>query len=248
MSGHSHWSGIKHKKAVVDAKRGKIFSKVAKLIMQAARDGADPEYNIKLRHAIEKAKSYNMPNDKIDNAVKKGSGQLEGYSLEESVFEAYGPGGVAILIETLTDNKKRTTPEIRHMLEKRNGSLAGPNSVSWKFSAKGLCSVSGVDMPEDEFLELLMDAGMDDYEKENDEYEVYCELEDFENLKAVLTEHNFNFKAQMTKVPNTTLMLDEEQYRKILPLMEDLEDHDDVQEVYADFDVSDEVMQSVENS
>ncbi|MFC1582704.1 YebC/PmpR family DNA-binding transcriptional regulator [Planctomycetota bacterium] len=246
MAGHSHWAGIKHKKAIVDAKRGKIFSKMAKLIMQAAKNGVDLEYNVRLRHAVEKAKSYNMPNDKIENAIKKGSGQLEGYTLEEVAYEGYGPGGVAIVVEVLTDNRNRTTPEIRHIFEKRNGNLSGTGSVSWKFAAKGMILVSGLEMDEDEFVELLIDAGMEDYSGEGGDYEVIVPVEAFEDVKKTLIAREVEFKAELTKIPSATLALDLQGYQKILPLMEDLEDHDDVQEVYADFDVPDEVINAVD--
>jgi YebC/PmpR family DNA-binding regulatory protein len=246
MAGHSHWAGIKHKKAIVDAKRGKIFSKVSKLIIQAARSGPDPDYNVKLRHAVEKAKSYNMPKDKIETCIKKGSGQLEGYSLEEVVYEGYSSEGVAILIETLTDNRNRTTPEIRNIFSKRGGNLGGPNSVAWKFTAKGLFFVKDVEMEEDRFLELLIDAGLEDYSVEDGEYEMYTPVESFGEMQKTLEEHGFDFKAEITKVPNTPIPVDAAGYAKVTALIEDLEDHDDVQEVYADFDVPDDVLASLE--
>ena len=246
MAGHSHWAGIKHKKAIVDAKRGKIFSKLSKLIMTAARSGADPGYNAKLRHAVEKAQSYNMPKDKIDNCIKKGSGQMEGFNLEEIVYEGYGPGGVAIMIDTLTENRNRTTPEIRHIFERRNCSLGGPGSVAWKFSTKGMFIIKDVDADEDEFLEMLIDAGMEDYSGEKGNYEAYCPIESFQQMKDALTGAGIEYKAEMTKIPNASILLDADGYRKVLPLMEDLEDHDDVQEVYADFDVPEDVLVAVD--
>ena len=246
MAGHSHSANIKHRKGRVDAQRGKTFSKMAKLVIQAARNGADPVYNAKLRLAIEKAQSYNMPKDKIENAIKKGSGQLEGFEMEDVIYEGYGPCGIALLVEVLTDNRKRTTPEIRHTFDRRNGSLGGPNSVAWKFTTKGLILVEGVELEEDEFVELMIDAGMEDYSIEGKDYELITPVETLEDVKKVLTEKEFSFKSQVTKIPNSRVPLTASEYKKVLGLIDDLDDHDDVQEVYADLEVSDEVIAEVE--
>lgn len=247
MSGHSHWAGIKYKKAIVDSRRGKRFSKLSKLIMQAAKSGADPVYNVKLRDAVEKAQSYNMPKDKITAAIKKGSGQTEGYDLSEVVYEGYGPGGIAIMVEALTDNKKRTAPEIRNIFEKRNGNFCSPGGVSWKFSAKGLFIISNMQADEDEFLETMIEHGMEDYSGENGGYEIYTLPDSFADMKECLTELGIEFKGEITKVPNASISIAKDTYRKILPLMEELEDHDDVQEVYADFNVTEETVEAAEN-
>jgi len=247
MAGHSHWAGIKHKKARVDAERGKIFSKLSKLLMQAARDGSDPEYNFKLRRAIEKAQAYNMPKDKIENAVKKGAGEIEGYNLVEVVYEGYSADGVAVMVEALTENTNRTTPEIRHIFERRNGSLGAPGSVAWKFVTRGLFVASNVEMEEEEFLDLVIEAGIEDYTVGREgTYELYTSVDAFGDVKNVLEERGVEFSAEITKVPKTPIPVTKEQYLRVMGLIEELEDHDDVQEVYADFDVSDEVLEEVE--
>ncbi|MFH1708362.1 MAG: YebC/PmpR family DNA-binding transcriptional regulator [Planctomycetota bacterium] len=243
MSGHSHWATIKHKKAAVDAKKGRAFSKVAKLIMSTARAGADPAFNIRLRQAIEKAQSNNMPREKIENAIKKGSGQLEGFSLVEVSYEGYSPGGIAILVDALTDNRNRTTPEIRHIFEKRGGTMGGPNSVARKFKPRGLFLLSGVTIEEDKLLELLLEAGMEDYSAMGTgEYEVYTSPEGCGAMKAFLEKEKFTFKGQIAKVAIAPIPVDLDTYRKVIAIMEELEEHDDTQEVYADFDVSPEVL------
>jgi YebC/PmpR family DNA-binding regulatory protein len=247
MAGHSKWANIQHRKGRQDAKRGKAFSKVAKLIMQAARDGADPDYNLKLRYAVEKAKACNMPKDKIESNIKKGSGQMDGYNLEEVKYEGYSSAGIAILVETLTDNRNRTTPEMRNIFSKRGGKLSTPNSVAYKFTAKGLFLVSGIEEDEDEFLEFLIDSGMEDYIENEGEFEITTPAESFGEMQKALEGKGLEFKSQITKVPTVAIPVDEEGYRKTIALIEDLEDHDDVQDVYADFDVSDEILASVEN-
>jgi len=248
MAGHSHWAGIKHKKARVDAKRGKIFSKLAKRIIQTARNGSDPEYNFVLRRAIEKAQSYNMPKDKIENAVMKGAGQLGDSRLEEIVYEGYNSDGIAIMVEALTENTNRTTPEIRHTFEKRGGSLGSPGSVAWKFTPQGLFLVRDEEMEEEEFIDIMIDAGIEDYSKTDSTYELYTSAEAFAEVKTILEQKGFEFSAEITKVPKTPIEIDKSQYERVLPLMEELEDHDDVQDVYADFDVPDDVVAEVDKN
>lgn len=243
MAGHSHWAGIKHKKARVDAKRGKIFSKLAKRIIQAARNGSDPEYNFVLRRAIEKAQSYNMPKDKIENAVMKGAGELDDSGFQEIVYEGYNADGIAIMVDALTENTNRTTPEIRHIFEKRGGSLGSPGSVAWKFTTKGLFLVNNEEIEEEKFIDIMIDAGIEDYSKDGSTYELYTSAESFAEVKTLLEEKGFEFSAEITKIPNTPIEIDKNRYERVLPLMEELEDHDDVQDVYADFDVSDDAVE-----
>jgi YebC/PmpR family DNA-binding regulatory protein len=246
MAGHSHWAGIKHKKARVDAQRGKIFSKLSKRLIQAARGGSDPEYNFKLRRAIEKAQSYNMPKDKIENAVKKGAGELPGFELQEIVYEGYSKDGIAIMADALTENTNITTPEIRHIFEKRGGSLGSPGSVAWKFKIKGLFIIEKTEMDEDEFIDCMIDAGLEDYVKQDTGYELYTDVDSFSEVQEALDKEEIEYSSEITKIPQTPIEIDSEQYKRIIPLMEELEDHDDVQDVYADFDVSDEVMAEAE--
>ena len=244
MSGHSKWASIKHKKGVADAKRGKVFSKVAKEIIVAARDGgANPDMNPRLRTAIQAAKAANMPAANIEKAIKRGSGELEGVTYEEITYDAYGPGGAAILIHILTDNKNRTASELRRILSKKGGNIAGGGAVSWIFNMKGLIRIDSAKVQEEELFLLATDAGAEDFRSEADAYEIICPPEDFENLKKRLQENELEWDvAEITYMPNSTVKVEGKEAQQLLALMEELEEHDDVQNVYCNFDIADEIL------
>ena len=244
MSGHSKWASIKHKKGVADAKRGKVFSRLAKEIIVAARDGGpSPDMNPRLRTAVQSAKAANMPAANIDKAIKKGAGELEGVSFEEITYDAYGPGGAAILIHIVTDNKNRTASEIRRVFSKRGGSIAGSGAVSWIFSKKGLVRVDRARAEEEDLFLLATDAGADDFTTETDAYEITCEPDGFEKLKRKVQEAGVEWDvAEITYVPNNTVRVEGKEAQQLLSLIEELEEHDDVQHVYSNFDIADEIL------
>jgi len=246
MSGHSKWSSIKHKKGAADAKRGKIFTKLIREITTAARiGGADPESNSRLRAAVDAAKAENMPKDNIDRAVKKGIGALDGAeAYEEYTYEGYGPGGVAILIEALTDNKKRTSAEVRHALSRLNGNLGEVGCVSWLFSKKGFMSFDKKVVDGDKIMELALEAGAEDISDDENEIEVYTDITNFENLKKVFVENKIpHIVAELSMVPQNYVKLEGKHAETMLKLMEALEDSDDVQKVYANFDIDEAEME-----
>ena len=244
MSGHSKWASIKHKKAATDAERGKIFTKFIKEITVAARrGGGDPNTNPRLRTAIDRAKQSNMPADNIERAIKKGTGELEGVTYEEFTIEGYGPGGVAIMVELLTDNKNRTTADIRNIFSKKNGNVAGAGSVSWIFEKKGYMEVEKTAASEDKIMSIVLDAGAQDMETEEDIYTIITDPKDFEAVKKSLEDNNIKAEtAEITMVPKSTVKLTGDEAKQILALVDDLEDSDDVQNVYANFDVPDEII------
>ena len=245
MSGHSHWAGIKHKKAANDAKRGKIWSKIAKMIIVAAKaGGGDPGQNLTLRYAIDKGKSANMPKDTIEKAIKRGTGELGGVSYEEVLYEGYAPGGIAIMIEGLTDNRNRTGPEIKKLFEKRGGSLGSSGCVNWMFHKKGLIAIRTDSIEEDDLMELALSAGADDMENVGEVYELTCDPAAYDELKKAIDEKGLAIEAaELSMVPENTIPVDNvETARKILAFIESFEDHDDVQEVYANFNIPDEIM------
>ncbi len=244
MSGHSKWASIKHKKAATDAKRGKIFTKLIKEITIAARHGGgETEKNPRLRTAIDRAKQANMPADNIDRAVKKGTGELEGVTYEEFTMEGYGPGGVAIMVEVVTDNKNRTAADIRSIFSKKNGNIAGAGSVSWMFEKKGYIEVDKAGVTEDKVMSIALDAGAQDMETEEAVYAITTEPKDFETVKKALVDNNIKPKsAEITMMPKSTVKLTGEDAKQILALVETLEDSDDVQNVYANLDVPDEAV------
>ena len=249
MSGHSHWAGIKHKKAANDAKRGKVWSKVARMIIVAAKaGGGDPAQNLTLRYSIDKAKAVNMPKDTIEKAVKKGTGELGNIEYVEVLYEGYAPGGVAIMVEGLTDNRNRTAPEIKKIFEKRGGSMGASGCVNWMFKKKGLIAVKTEAIDEDALMDVALSAGAEDMENAGEIYEITCEPDVYNELKTALEENQIAIdSAELSMVPDTTVAVsDAETARKILNLMEDFEDHDDVQEVYANFDIPDEILQQVQ--
>jgi len=248
MSGHSHWSGIKHKKALIDAKRGKLWSKLARNIIVAAKAGGpDPAANLSLRYAIDKAKDANMPKDSIEKAIKKGSGELGGADYEEIVYEGYGCNGVAVLCEALTDNRNRTAGELRHIFDKRGGALGATGCVAWIFQKKGFFTVSAELIDEDALMELALEAGADDVELIDDAFEITCKVDAYEHIKHTLNENEIETKlAEISQIPSNYVNLDQTGAKKILDLLEDLEDHDDVQNVYANFDISQEILKQLE--
>ena len=243
MSGHSKWAKIKHKKGATDAKRGAAFSKVIKEITAAAKDGGgNKETNIRLRAAIERAKGINMPLNNVENAIKKGTGELPGVVYETTVFDAYGPGGVAILVECLTDNKNRTTAEIRNILSKKNGSLAGAGSTAWMFAKKGYITVDKSKIGEEDLMGIALDAGAEDFKAEGDSYEISCDTVAFETVKSAIAKKIEPATAEITMIPNSTVKVVGTDAKNVLELMENLEEHEDVQNVYANFDISEEEM------
>ncbi|HUW19938.1 MAG TPA: YebC/PmpR family DNA-binding transcriptional regulator [Sedimentisphaerales bacterium] len=251
MSGHSHWAGIKYKKAAVDAKRGKTWSKLARMIIVAAKSGGgDPAANLSLRYAIDKAKAANMPKDTIEKAIKRGTGEVEGASFEEALYEGYGPAGVAIMVEALTDNRNRTAPEIKRIFEKHGASLGTAGCVNWMFSKKGLITVGTDAIDEDQLLEIALNAGADDMQNTGEVYEITCDPDAYERLRETLKEKEIPTQiTEISMVPQTTIQIaDASTARKIISLMDAFEDHDDVQNTYANFDIPDEVMNSMDNA
>ena len=249
MSGHSKWSTIKRKKAKVDAQKGKIFTKLIREIVVAAREGGgDPESNPRLRTAIQNAKENNMPMENIERAIKRGTGELPGISYESCTFEGYAPGGVAILVEALTDNKNRTSAEVRHLFTKHGGHLGEPNSVSWMFEKKGIVVIDQSETDEEKVLEIALDNGAEDVKSEGGVFEVLCSPESFETLRDKFKENNINYQlAEVSLYPKTTVKLEKENAVKVLKLVSALEDMDDVQRVSANFDISDEDLKSIES-
>lgn len=247
MSGHSKWAKIKHKKEGTDAKRGAAFSKVIREITAAAKDGGgNVETNIRLRSAIQRAKGINMPTANVENAIKKGTGELPGVVYESTIFEGYAPGGVALLIEVLTDNKNRTTAEVRNMLSKKNGSMAGAGSTAWMFTKKGYMAVAKDKVKEDQLMDIVLEAGAEDLKSEGDAYEITCAVSSFEAVKSALEAKKIPMQtAEITMLPNSTVKVEGEAAKQVLSLMEELEEHEDVQAVYANFDIPDEVLEKV---
>ena len=234
MSGHSKWSTIKRKKGAKDAKRGAIFSRLSKDITLASRDGGgDIDMNAALRLMVKKAKASNMPNDNIDRAIKKGTGELPGIKYESYIYEGYAPYGVALLMEVFTDNKNRTVPEIRHLLTKHNGNLGESGCVSWMFEKKGIILVQKNNINEDKFLSDLFDLDIDDFEENEDEYEILVNPEDFSRTISSLEEKGYQIEGNLSLMPINTIEIDDEKLDKVAHLIELLEEHDDVQKVHA---------------
>jgi YebC/PmpR family DNA-binding regulatory protein len=245
MSGHSKWAGIKHKKAIVDAQRGKAFSKVVREITVAAKaGGGNPDGNPRLRLVISKAREVNMPKDKIEQAIKKGTGELPGVTYEEMVLEAYGPGGVAILVQALSDNKNRTTAEIRSLFTKFNGNIAGAGSVSWQFQKKGSIIVNAKSATEDELMSWTLDAGAEDISLEGEFITITTDPQKLELVKEALSAHKVAWEsADLTLIAQSSVKVDDTGTAKtLLTLLDTLEDNDDVQHVYANFDIPDAII------
>jgi YebC/PmpR family DNA-binding regulatory protein len=244
MSGHSKWSSIKHKKAKTDAARGKVFTKLIREITVAAKKGGgDPDGNPRLRLAIQSARDQNMPNENIQRAIKKGTGELEGTRFEEFTYEGYGPGGVALLIDVLTDNKNRTTAEVRHALTKHNGNMGEAGCVAWNFETKGVIRVNAKQCDEETLLEAALEAGAEDVREEEEVFEVYTEPARLAEVGEALKKDNIPYEAAgIEKLPKTLVKIDGEDAKRVLRLMDMLEDLDDVQLVSANFDIPEELL------
>lgn len=246
MSGHSKWSTIKRKKGVNDAKRGKLFTKLIKELTVAARSGGDEEANPRLRTAVQNAKAANMPHATIERAVKRGAGEDADVTYEELVYEGYGPGGVAVMIEILTDNKNRTVPEVRHVFSKYNGNLAENGSVAWMFEQKGLIEIDKTAIGEEELMMAVMDAGAEDLNDEEEVFEVISSVPSFETVKQALEENRIQFnQASLVRLPQNMLEVKGKEVEQIITLLEALEDLDDVQKVFSNFDIQDEELQNL---
>ncbi|OFW62542.1 MAG: transcriptional regulator [Actinobacteria bacterium RBG_19FT_COMBO_36_27] len=249
MSGHSKWHSIKHKKAKEDAKRGNIFGKLSRNIIVAVREdgGVDPKDNIALANAIAKAKEYNMPQNNIERAIKKGTGEIEGGNYESIVYEGYGPGGIALIIEVMTENRNRTASDIRNILSRYNGTLGESGSVSWQFERKGIIIVGKEDIKdEEEFMLNIIDVGAEDIDEDNDIYEIKTSLADFIKVREALIKSNIKIKSgEMNFVPKTTLKLSKEESTRALKLINALDDHDDVQNVDTNLEITDEILNEI---
>jgi YebC/PmpR family DNA-binding regulatory protein len=244
MSGHSKWSTIKHKKAAKDAKKGKLFTKFIKEITVAARmGGGDMNSNPRLRTAVLSARAQSMPGENIERAIKKGTGELEGVTYEEIQYEGYGPGGVAIIAQVVTDNKNRTVSEIRRLFAKHGGNMGETGCVSWMFDKKGWITIEKSQVDEDRLMDIVLDAGAEDVRAEDDIFEVVTRPEDFEKVKERLDQEKIALaSAQVTLVPKNTVDVDAKNVEQVLRLSEELEDHDDVQSVAANFNIPTELM------
>jgi len=246
MSGHSKWATIKHKKAATDAARGRIFTRLIKEITIAARDGGgDPASNPRLRLAIQTAKANNMPSDNIKRAIQRGTGELPGVHYEEVHYEGYGPGGVALYIDSVTDNKNRTVSELRHVLSRHGGKLAEAGSVAWMFHKKGSIIVPRENYNEDEIMDIILNAGAEDMKSDESNFEIIVSPENFETVRKALEDRGIKIeRAQLQMTPQDTVKVEGKEAEQVLKLMEALEEHDDVQNVYANFDIDDKVMAS----
>lgn len=248
MSGHSKWSTIKRKKGANDAKRGKIFTRLIKEITVAARSGGgDPEGNPRLRSAIISAKTENMPKDNIARAIKKGTGEIAGEVYDEILYEGYGPGGVAVLVECMTDNRNRTVADVRHYFTKSNGNLGESGCVAWMFEKKGLILVDKETVSEEDLMDKALEAGAEDMVEEDSEFQIFSEPEEFDNVRNALEEAGVTFiDASVSMIPKNTVDVTEENVaRALMKLLENLEDHEDVQNVHANFDIDDDLMEQI---
>ncbi len=247
MAGHSHWANIAHKKSLIDAKRGKVWSKMSKAIIVAAKmGGGDPAMNLRLRYAIDAAKAVSVPKDNITRAIKRGTGELEGGNLDECLYEGYGPGGVAVLCEILTDNRNRTAGEIRKIFELAEGKLGATGCVAWMFERKGLFVVPAGKIEEDALMELALEAGADDVKRVDATFEVTCDPSVFQAVSDAISAAGITPEMnQISRLPSSTVDLDADTARKVLKMMERLDDHDDVQNVSANFNIPDEAMAEI---
>ncbi len=246
MSGHNKWSSIKHKKGATDAKRGKIFTRIVKEIILAAKSSGDPEMNPRLRTAISAAKEANMPKENIERAIKRGTGEIEGAAYEEITYEGYGHNGVGIVVDVMTDNRNRSVAELRHAFSKYGGNLAESGAVSWNFEQKGFMNVPSAGLDEDEFMMQAIEAGADDVELNDDHFDIYTSPTEFHAVISNLEKAGFPvINAELTRIPKTTVNADDVA-SKLMRLIDTLEDLDDVQKVYANFELSDSVMEQLE--
>lgn len=248
MSGHSHWAKVKRAKATTDARRGKLWSKLAKRVIVAAKQGGgNPDDNLTLRYAIDEAKAANMPNDTIARAIKKGIGELGAANYEQIIYEGYGPGGVAFMVECLTDNRNRTAPEIRKTFERTGGQLGTAGCVGWMFEQKGSFVISAEQADEDTLMEIALDAGADDVKTENDLFEITCQVSSFSPVKQALADKKIEtVAAEIAMVPINTVAVQADKSQRVLELMMALEEHEDVQNVYANFDIPEEIMAEIQ--
>jgi YebC/PmpR family DNA-binding regulatory protein len=248
MAGHSHWAGIKHKKALIDNRRGKLWSKLSKAIIIAAKaGGGDPATNLRLRYAINDAKAVSVPKDNIERAIKKGTGELEGANFEEVLYEGYGPGGVAVLCDILTDNRNRTAGEVRKLFEIAGGKLGATGCVAWMFDRKGLLVIPADQIEEDTLMEMALEAGADDVRRVGDNFEVICDPDVFTSISDTIDSAGLKTEVrQITRIPKDTVDLDAESGRAVLKLMDALDDHDDVQNVAANFNIPDDALAQIE--
>ena len=250
MSGHSKWKKIKHKKEASDAKKGKIYTTLIKEITIAARQGGggDPDFNPRLRSAMMAARQANMPSDNVDRAIKKGTGEIEGVIYEEVTYEGYGPGGTALIVEVITDNKNRTVSEIRSFFTRYNGNLGTTGSVAWMFSKKGILSVEKGNATEEKLMEVALEAGAEDIKDEGDSFDVYTTPENFEAVRQALEKNNIKMSsAEVVFIPSSTIHLEGKAAEQMLKLMEALEDHDDVKRVNANFDIDEKEIERIAN-
>ncbi|WP_442484236.1 YebC/PmpR family DNA-binding transcriptional regulator [Aeoliella sp. SH292] len=247
MAGHSHWANIAHKKSVIDAKRGKVWSKLSKAIIVAAKmGGPDPDSNLRLRYAINDAKAISMPKDNIERAIKKGSGEIDGSNYEEVLYEGIGPAGVAIMCDILTDNRNRTAPEIRKLFEVCGGKLGATGCAAWTFDRKGLILIAADKADEEALMDLALEAGADDVRREGEVFEVICEPDSYRGVCDALAAAEIETSSrELTWIPRDTIEVSGDDARNVLKLMERLDDHDDVQSVSANFDISDEVLAEI---
>lgn len=247
MSGHSKWKTNKGKKMAADAKKGAAYTKIIKELTAVAREGGgNPDTNSRLRAVIAKAREVNMPSDNIKMAVKRGTGELPGVVYETVTYEAYGPGGVAILIEALTDNKNRTTAELRNIMSKKGGNMAGAGSVSWMFTKKGYLLIEKSQIPEEELMSIVLDAGAEDFKSDDKNYEITTSVADFEKVRQAVENKEIKCAdAELTMIPSSTVKVMGNEAKQVLALVEALEEHDDVQQVYANFDIPDEILEQV---
>lgn len=250
MAGHSHWASIKHKKGAVDAKKGKMFSKVSRMITVAVRrGGGDPDMNPRLQLAISKARAVNMPKENIERAVQKGTGGGAAAELHECLYEGYGPHGIALLVEILTDNKNRTAPEIRKIFERFGGNMGESGCVSWMFEKKGLILVSSNQLNEDEFMMLVLDSGAEDLQRVGDIFQVICPQAALDTVKKTIESKNIKIEtSEISWIPKNNIDLDETTGRKVLGIMEALEDHDDVQNVYSNFNLPQALLEEMQSA
>lgn len=247
MAGHSHWANIQRSKGIADAKRGKVFSKLSRYIIIAARSGGgDPDMNLKLRYAIDKARAVSMPKENIERAVKRGTGELEGVTYDEITYEGYGPGGAAILAELTTDNRNRTNSEIKKVFEKGGGKIGAPGSVAWMFERKGVILIEAGKTTEDRLMEIALEAGAEDIKPEGSNFAVYCDATTLATVQDAITKAPIPvISAEISQIAKTPMDTDAETQTKVLKLMELLDDHDDVQNVYTNVNISEEVASSV---
>ncbi len=250
MSGHSKWKTNKGKKMVADAKKGATYTKIIKELTILAREGGgNPDTNPRLRAVMQKAKEANMPNDNVKMAIKRGTGEIPGIVYESIMYEAYGPGGVAILIEALTDNKNRTTAEVRNIMSKKGGNMAGAGSVSWMFAKKGYILIEKSQAKEDELMNIALEAGAEDFKSDDKNFEITTSVQDLEKVKQAIQDKGIKWQdAELTMIPSSSVKVTGSEARQVLSLVEALEEHDDVQQVYANFDIPDEILEQMASS